>query len=56
MQKIADLLVSVQSKARERNPKGRAKWIVMKDDIASMITIVDRQKRNLLMQVNLLIL
>ena len=54
VQEISDLLVSVQSKARSRNAKGRVKWVIMKNDITSMMGIVDRQKQNLLMQVNVL--
>ena len=53
VQKIAELLVSVQAKARGRNAKGRARWVFMKDDVASMMTTIDRQKQTLLMQVNM---
>ena len=54
VQKVADLLFSVQSKARGRNTKGRAKWVFIKEDVASMMTMIDRQKQTLLMQVNML--
>ena len=54
VQKVADLLLSVQPKTRGRNLKGRAKWVYKKNDVASTITIIDRQKQTLLTQMNLL--
>ncbi len=54
VQKVADLLVSLQPKARIRNTKGRAKWACKKEDVASMMAVVERQKQTLLTQLNLL--
>lgn len=53
VQKVADLLVSMQPKARSRNTKGRAKWVYKKEDVASMMAVVERQKQTLLTQLNL---
>ena len=54
VQKVADLLISMQPKARSRNTKGRAKWVYKKADVGSMMAVVERQKQTLLTQLSLL--
>ena len=54
VQEVADLLISMQSKATRRNTKGRAKWVYKKVDVASMMAVVERRKQTLLTQLSLL--
>ena len=54
VQDIADALIAVQPTARGSSTKGRAKWMYKKNDITSMMTIIDKQKQGLLLQFNIL--
>ena len=54
VQNIADVLTAVQPTARGSSTKGRAKWMYKKNDITSMMTIIDTQKQGLLLQFNIL--
>ncbi|KAM0798423.1 hypothetical protein BDR22DRAFT_964768, partial [Usnea florida] len=51
---IADILAAAQPTARDSNTKFRTRWMQEKDDVTSMMTIINKQKQELLLQFNLL--
>ena len=54
VQDVADMLIAVQPAPRGSSTKGRAKWMYKKNHIASMMTIINKQKQGLLLQFNVL--
>ena len=54
VQKIADILNAIQPPARGGSTRTRAKWMYKKNDIESIMAVIDRQKQGLLLQFNLL--